>query len=555
MAVPHVVISYARKEMGITPILKELEEHCKGLEKSGKITYFIDTRTETGAAWESKILGEFGRAQAAILLIGPSFLASDFIQEVELPLLWHRYDLKKVSLFPLLVKDCDYEGIPRLKEIQFAHEVKKPLAGLRNTARNTIFKKLLKDICEQGAEILDSAALIRAGKSQGTKQHVYAAAGFLIAAEIVNFADNARDWQEKAIRHLWRFTKEYSLTKGQSTKFCIEHGLGDGILLAFPGFSRKVTHKSIIRCAKKLIDIMEKDGVALRVGVHQAPFSARQFKRRRGFEVYGNGRRVCERLAAIGDRGNIVVAETFLESWADHVADDKDRKAFWPREGPIEVFSRRRREVIRVRVSGDPKGLPPSRLALLAVIREKIMDCLEGINEAFWAGLKALNPIYDDPNRLSTRVTIWMRDQNDHWLTCSDLRYHHQRIPHLIGKSNTKHWHSPSRGPIGSAFANNEICVSNGHPDPKTNYEAYIARIVKEWGVEEYEVRSFNRHARAYIGVPICFEPLQPELSICIDVEDPLDQVSVGQLQELCKDIRVKTEPVLAALWMLRLKA
>ena len=47
----------------------------------------------------------------------------------------------------------------------------------------------------------------------------------------------------------------------------------------------------------------------------------------------------------------------------------------------------------------------------------------------------------------------------------------------------------------------------------------------------------------------------KPEFAICIDVSDPLDAVTDLQLQELCTDLRMKTEDLLSTLWMLRLKA
>ena len=55
------------------------------LEREGRIERWDDTRIRPGSEWRSEIKQALERARAAVLLISADFLASDFIQDNELP--------------------------------------------------------------------------------------------------------------------------------------------------------------------------------------------------------------------------------------------------------------------------------------------------------------------------------------------------------------------------------------------------------------------------------------------------------------------------------------
>lgn len=67
--------------------LERLRKHLRPLERDGRIEWWADTKLEAGDRWRDEIDEALASANAAILLISSSFLATDFVVERELPAL------------------------------------------------------------------------------------------------------------------------------------------------------------------------------------------------------------------------------------------------------------------------------------------------------------------------------------------------------------------------------------------------------------------------------------------------------------------------------------
>lgn len=91
-------------------------------------------------------------AQVGVLLVSPHFLASDFIQNKELPYLLDAAQQRGVKLLWCLVEHCLFEYSP-LQEIQAAHDVARPLKKLRGADR----QEVLAGICRTIAKAAESA--------------------------------------------------------------------------------------------------------------------------------------------------------------------------------------------------------------------------------------------------------------------------------------------------------------------------------------------------------------------------------------------------------------
>jgi TIR domain len=59
--------------------------HLSPLERRGKVFVWADTEIKVGDQWRDRIRAAVLSAGAAVFLVSPAFLASDFINQDELP--------------------------------------------------------------------------------------------------------------------------------------------------------------------------------------------------------------------------------------------------------------------------------------------------------------------------------------------------------------------------------------------------------------------------------------------------------------------------------------
>ena len=64
-----------------------------------------------GEVFRHRIVEEIDRADVAIVLVSQAFLASEFIQEVELPRIAARAERGELAVIPILVEPCTWEEI------------------------------------------------------------------------------------------------------------------------------------------------------------------------------------------------------------------------------------------------------------------------------------------------------------------------------------------------------------------------------------------------------------------------------------------------------------
>ena len=112
---PVVFVSYSREDADLMRrFVKMLEPERRRLG----LEVWVDRAIGPGREWRPEIEAAIERADVALLLVSPDFLASSFIVDQELPALVAR----KVPLACALLRTCRYGVVDELERVQWAHD-------------------------------------------------------------------------------------------------------------------------------------------------------------------------------------------------------------------------------------------------------------------------------------------------------------------------------------------------------------------------------------------------------------------------------------------------
>ena len=128
-----VFISYARGDQGKRQWRDRLRTFLAPFQT--EIDVWDDSRIETGAQWRAEIDFALKRARVAVLLVGPAFLASDFIASNELPPLLQAARTEGVVILPLITNHSSYEKTA-LGGYQAFNDIKHPLEDMGRSEQN-----------------------------------------------------------------------------------------------------------------------------------------------------------------------------------------------------------------------------------------------------------------------------------------------------------------------------------------------------------------------------------------------------------------------------------
>ena len=120
--------------------------HLQPLVRQHSIDDWSDDRIPPGADWEEEIDSAIESARVAILLISANFMASDFIQDKELPKLIAAAERRGLTLFPVLIGACAYAEHARLGRYQAVHDVRRPLNQLSSGKQDQVFDDLRRKL-------------------------------------------------------------------------------------------------------------------------------------------------------------------------------------------------------------------------------------------------------------------------------------------------------------------------------------------------------------------------------------------------------------------------
>ena len=137
-----IFISYSHKD---TRWLDRLRVHLAPLEREGIIDLWDDTKIAAGVQWKSTILEALETARVAIVLVSADYLASEFIQKLELPKILSRAELEGTAIFFVIVSPCaiDYTDLSVFQTINSPNQ---PLSSMRAIDREMVWAKVAESI-------------------------------------------------------------------------------------------------------------------------------------------------------------------------------------------------------------------------------------------------------------------------------------------------------------------------------------------------------------------------------------------------------------------------
>jgi len=141
MAGNALFISYGHIDMAPIHWLERLKLYLAPLRRKEIVEVWDDSMIGTGNRWRDEIRAATERATSAILLVGPAFLASEFIINDELPRLLAAAQNRGGRIYPLIVGYCGYKQSV-LERYQAFNPPETPLEALERAEQNKILNQL-----------------------------------------------------------------------------------------------------------------------------------------------------------------------------------------------------------------------------------------------------------------------------------------------------------------------------------------------------------------------------------------------------------------------------
>lgn len=137
-----VFISYSHEDK---KWLDRLQKMLKPLLRNHPISVWDDTKIRPGARWKEEIEQALSNANAAVFLVSPNFLASDFITDKEVPKLLESAREKGLHILWILLSDCLWNET-EISSYQALHSPASPLDSLEESEVNTALVAVCKEI-------------------------------------------------------------------------------------------------------------------------------------------------------------------------------------------------------------------------------------------------------------------------------------------------------------------------------------------------------------------------------------------------------------------------
>ena len=220
-------ISYSRKDRAF---LERFWTHLSPLETLYGLQRWDDSRIQPGDIWLDEIEQALARAQVALLLVSPDFLASDFIRRQELPCLFEaaQNDGLKILWVPLL--PCSWKRFRQIEQYQAVIPVNPTLAEMGEVERDRAMVGItdhIHDLFEQiQAERLaaeqDAAEAEALARQQEDEQRIAEQEAKRQAAETARLEQLQAEREARAEAERWKAEAQKSRADAERTRAAME---------------------------------------------------------------------------------------------------------------------------------------------------------------------------------------------------------------------------------------------------------------------------------------------------------------------------------------------
>ena len=145
-----VFISYSSRDKRSK---EQLRKNFAPFTESGKLNVWIDeSKIDVGDDWEKKLDKALKESELAVLLMSENFFDSEYIREKELPFILKSAQKKRMSVVPVLLKDCGWKEYKFLNKLQVIG-ASKPLMSIQSLPKR---QKEWQRVVNTVAEVLKS---------------------------------------------------------------------------------------------------------------------------------------------------------------------------------------------------------------------------------------------------------------------------------------------------------------------------------------------------------------------------------------------------------------
>jgi hypothetical protein len=138
-----IFISYSHKDVKYK---EEIEVWLKGIKYLGfDFTFWSDTHIMPGAQWEDEIKTALREAGIVINVISQYYMASDFIQQTELPTLLGKAKEEGTLVLNLIARRCAFSET-KLAPFQAINDIKDPVEAQTKDGQDSIYLAMLQRI-------------------------------------------------------------------------------------------------------------------------------------------------------------------------------------------------------------------------------------------------------------------------------------------------------------------------------------------------------------------------------------------------------------------------